>query len=106
MPDSFLLVQAPDYVGLQSVNLPVKALGAVYDGRDPYATPLGVVFVMRESAGVRELYVPRGCRTEPDRLVYTHNLAEARYIIARNGFELAHVQMGAPPISEEAKNIL
>src|SRR5580692_7853759 len=104
MPDSFSLVQAPDYVGFQAaVNLPMKVLGVVYDGRDPYATPLGIVFVLRESAGVRELYVPRGCRTEPGRLVYTHNLTDGRYIIDRNGFEQAHVHMSAAPISDEAK---
>jgi len=106
MTENVFFVQEPDYVGFQAVDLPLKALGAVYDGADPYATPLGVVFVVRESCGVCEVYVPRERRTEEGRVIYTHDLSRARYVVARNGFEAAHVHVGHLPVLEETKSLL
>jgi hypothetical protein len=106
MPDPLPLVQSPDYVGFETVNLPLKALGAVYDGLDPYATALGAIFTVRERSGMHEIFLPRGSRKDNGKVIYTHDLANARYVISRNGFEWAHLHLGEAQVSDEAKNLL
>ena len=104
MPNIF--VQEPDYIGFRKVSLPLEPVGAVYDGADPYATPLGVVFNVLESSRAVEIYQPRGSRMDNGRVVYTHDLGAARYVAKRNGFEVAQLVLTEGAISEVAKNLL
>lgn len=104
-PHSTVFVQQPDYVGLRKTPLPVQALGAVYDGRDPYATALGIIVLVLEKNYAREIFVPCG-RLDNGKTIYTHDLSKARYVTRRNSFEEAQLHTGDEPISEEAKNLL
>jgi hypothetical protein len=103
---SNVFVQEPDYIGFRKTTMPLQALGVVYDGRDPYATPLGVIFVVLEKNSPCEIYLPRGTRTENGKIAYTHDLDVARYVAQRNGFEDAQLRLDENPVSEEAKNLL
>ncbi|MGE3623296.1 MAG: hypothetical protein AB7H77_05425 [Bdellovibrionales bacterium] len=106
MTSSTIFVQEADYVGFRKSTLPIQALGVVYDGRDPYATPLGVIFMVLEDNQPREVYVPRGVHQDIDRIAYTHDLNAARYVIDRNGFEEAQLNTGDNFISEPARQII
>ena len=106
MPYATIFVQQPDYVGFRTNNLPAKALGAVYDGRDPYATPLGVIVAVLEGAMAREIFVPRSTHAQNGRIAYMHDLQTACYIERRNGFELAHISLGDDAVSDESKEML
>jgi len=106
MQNSTLFVQEPDYTAFRKTALPVQVLGAVYDGRDPYATPLGVVLLVLENNFAREMFVPRESRAENGKVLYRHDLTAARYVSKRNGFEIAQLGLGENDISEEAKNTL
>jgi hypothetical protein len=106
MLSSTIFVQEPDYTAFRKTGLPVQALGAVYDGRDPYATPLGIILAVLEDSRAREVYVRRGSRMENGKVAYMHDLFIARYVIGRNGFEEAHVRLSEEAISAEAKGLL
>ena len=106
MMSSTIFVQEPDYIGFRKTTAPLHALGAVYDGRDPYATPLGVIFVVLENNVAREVYVPRGTRHENGKVAYTHNLDVARYIIQRNGFEEAQMHLSEGPVATDSRELL
>ena len=84
----------------------MQALGAVYDGRDPYATPLGVLLLVLENNYAREIYIPRGVRSENGKTAYTHDLGLARYVMKRNGFEQAQLRTGEEQVSDEAKGLI
>jgi hypothetical protein len=101
-----IFVQEPDYIGFRKTTAPLQPLGVVYDGRDPYATPLGVIFVVLENNSPREVYVPRGTRHENGKIAYTHDLDVARYVIQRNGFEEGQMHVSSDHIAEDSKNLL
>ena len=105
MMSPVILVQEPDYVGFRKVSVPIQPLGAVYDGTDPYATPLGVIFAVLEQGRAREFYVRRMVYAENERTVYMHALDEARYVAARNGFEEGQLELAEGEIDEEAKKL-
>ena len=100
-----VLVQEPDYVGFRKVSVPIQPLGVVYDGIDPYATPLGVIFAVLEHGRAREFYVRRMAYAENGRTVYMHALDEARYIASRNGFEEGQLELAEGDVSEDAKKL-
>jgi hypothetical protein len=106
MQNSTLFVQEPDYVAFLKTGLPVQALGAVYDGRDPYATPLGIIIVVLENNMAREIFVRRNTHAQNGRIAYMHDLGLARYVAKRNGFEEAHMRLGNEPVAVETKNLL
>ncbi len=101
-----VFVQQPDYIGFRATSLPLQALGVIYDGSDPYATPLGVLFCIREESILREIFLPRASRVEDGKVVYMHELSSARYVFSRNGFEIAQVQLSDSPVSPESKSFL
>lgn len=106
MLSSTIFVQEPDYTALRKTGLPAQALGAIYDGRDPYATPLGVIVAVLEGSMAREVYVRRGSRMENGKVAYMHDLFVARYVASRNGFEEAHLRLSEEPVATETKNLL
>lgn len=101
-----VLVQEPDYVGFRKIKLPLSPLGSIYDGCDPYATSLGVVFVVSENGLPREVFVKCRRVEENGKTVYTHDLDEAQYVFARNGFEDSHLKLSDGPVSEESRVLL
>jgi hypothetical protein len=106
MLTSTILVQEPDYIGFRKINLPLRAEGAIYDGIDPYATPLGVVFLVVQNGRDSEIYVPRMCCEENGKTVYIHDLDSARYIVERNGFEEAQLKLSDKSPDAEAREFL
>jgi hypothetical protein len=110
MLTSTILVQEPDYVGFRKIDLPLRAEGVVYDGADPYATPLGVIFLVAvASAGngqPQEIYVPREWREEGGKIVYSHDLDRARYVMERNGFEESQLRLDETAPVESARKVL
>jgi hypothetical protein len=106
MLSSTTFVQEPDYTAFRKTPLPIQALGSVYDGRDPYATSLGVVLLVLENNYAREIYAPHGSRIENGKIAYTHDLDTARYVTKRNGFEEAQLRLAEGPVSDEAKSLL
>jgi hypothetical protein len=100
MLERTFFVQEPDYVGFRKVSDPIKALGVIYDGEDPYATPLGVVFSVYEGGRAREVYVPRAVLMDNDKTVYLHDLNQAHYIAGRNGFEVAQLSFADGALDE------
>ena len=103
---STIFVQEPDYVDFRKSEKPLKVLGIVYDGRDPYATPLGIIFVVLENNEPREIYVPRGTRMENGKIAYTHDLNVARYVKRRNGFVEAQMRVDDGPVTDESRNLM
>lgn len=101
-----VFVQEPDFVDFYKVPLPLHALGVIYDALDPYVTPLGVIFAVREGVREREIYVPRGLFKEESLVIYTHDLDDAHYVLSRNGFEEEQLHLSAEPVSEDAKELL
>jgi len=105
LPSTHLKSQA-DYAFCIPANQNVQMLGAIYDGLDPHTAPLGIVFVVNEDRYAREVYVPRAGHAEPGGQVYAVNLVGARYVMGRNGFEAARLQIGEAPISDDARDAL
>jgi hypothetical protein len=106
IPRSTSFVQQPDYVGFRKVSLPIRALGVVYDGADPYTTPLGVIFKTVEEGRELEVYIPRNVRREKDVIVYSHDLDAAFYVRSRNGFEENHLHITDLPASSIARQLI
>ncbi|HUY68833.1 MAG TPA: hypothetical protein VMV79_05985 [Alphaproteobacteria bacterium] len=103
---STVLVQEPDYIGFRKINMPVRALGAVYDGLDPYAEPRGVILLVADEDLPREVFVARERREQNGVVVYRHDLDLARYVAERNGFEEAQLRLEGRPPSPAARAFL